>query len=397
MLEGGYVFELRGKNAKQLIGDLVEREGGWENDHVVIMKEGGEEKHVIGEKGGEKEVVNLVSEEEGGKEEMMEVEEEVMDGREDLEESANEKERKRFKEWKMEFRSVKEILEENVDGEVEEGLLESWKLESKVKKKRRKEEGLKREKEWEEEALGYSIDVTLRRLERLSMRLFDKMRSIGGAEEDERRKREEDREEKKKKREELSKMEVVEGGRSYKKVVNGVRFGVNGSEIMEMEEKKEKERKHEQERERRKEEKEVMSLEVVLDSQLEGESSWDRSKWEEELGLEKGRLREIKGYGNRVKVVVSGKKDLDKGREAGKEKWDSLVKGKMTEVRRLDKWCGVVVPGMELDIWEGNLKGFRENFEMENGVKLMKVPRWMVEPSKARRMKMKWAGVVDGE
>ncbi|KAG0640897.1 hypothetical protein HOY80DRAFT_999748 [Tuber brumale] len=374
MLEGGYAFELRGKNAKQLIGNLIEKDGGWKNDDVVIMKNGGVEKDTIGGEEGE-EIVNLVTE----KEEECDVEM-GLEGRGDeemggLRDSKHATGGSKVRSWKTEFVSAREILGESekkrekkreefivwedVDEEGGESLVEDWKLRKKIEDKRKKEEGLRRENEGEydrgrergmtreevkevrgnikdwldmvgrvtyvfglkrEEALGYSMDVTMRRLERLSLGLFDRIREMGkeegnGKEEEERVKWE--REERKG---ELEKLEVVEEGRSYKEVVNGVRVGTKSEEVVELERKKEKEGKHEEERAKKKEEKEVMSLEVVLDSQLERESSWNRSEWEEELGLEKGWLKEIKGRGDRIKVIVSTKEDLERRMEAGKER-----------------------------------------------------------------------------
>ncbi|KAG0644458.1 hypothetical protein HOY80DRAFT_996925 [Tuber brumale] len=421
MLEGGYAFELRGKNAKQLIGNLVQKDGGWENDNVMIVKEGGVERVMIG---GEKmeEVVNLVTEEE----EECDADMELMGGGagdvDGFEDSRHAAEGDEVKKWKREFVSAREVLGEskkkrgtrreefivweNVDGEGEGGLIEDLKLKKKIDEKRKKEEGLRREKEGEydrgkemeheegrslkrEEALGDSTDVSMRRLERLSQELFDRMREVGKGEKDGQGKEEEIKRERKEKMGELGKMEAVEGGRSYKEVEYRVWVGVKGKEILELEKKKEKEKRHEEKRLRRKEEKEIMSVEVVLDSQWEGESSWNRSEWEEEFGLEKERLKEVKRKGDRVRVVVSAKEDLEKGIETGGEKLDGLLKGKTKEVRRMDKWCRLVVGGIELDIWEGKMDEFRGNFELENRVKLMKEPRWLVEQNEEKKMRMK--------
>ncbi|KAG0634053.1 hypothetical protein HOY80DRAFT_1061589 [Tuber brumale] len=164
MLVGGYTLELREKNAKKLIGNLIEKDGRWENDDLVIMMERGVEKIMIGGEGKE-EIVNLVMEEEENREMDMGLKEEEYEERVGLEDSKNAGDGNEVRKWKIEFMSASEILGESekkkgnrreefivwedMEKERGGGLVEDWKLKKRVEDKMKKEEGLRREKKVE--------------------------------------------------------------------------------------------------------------------------------------------------------------------------------------------------------------------------------------------------------
>jgi len=115
-------------------------------------------------------------------------------------------------------------------------------------------------------------------------------------------------------KESLEREVVVEGGRSYKEVLVGVKVGVKSREVLEMEEKKEVEKRVEEDMMEERE-KRSLPVEVILDSRdgrLGSGSIWSTEKVEEELGLEKGEVKKIVGKKDRVKVELERGEGVDK-------------------------------------------------------------------------------------
>jgi len=114
----------------------------------------------------------------------------------------------------------------------------------------------------------------------------------------------------------------VEGGRSYKKVLCGVRVGAKRKEVEALEEKKEVERRVVEDMMEEREKRSLV-VEVVLDLQEGGLGSgsvWSTAKIEEEMGLEKGEVKRIEGKKGRVKVELESGEGLDRLMEVNKVK-----------------------------------------------------------------------------
>jgi len=60
----------------------------------------------------------------------------------------------------------------------------------------------------------------------------------------------------------------------------------------------------------------------------------------------------------------------------------------------MDVWAGMVIPGVELEVWGGKMKELRKGLEEQVGMRLMRDPVWLVSEEKARRMGLKFVGVV---
>ena len=58
----------------------------------------------------------------------------------------------------------------------------------------------------------------------------------------------------------------------------------------------------------------------------------------------------------------------------------------VVEVKRNENWVGLVVPGMSVEMWEGNMKLLKEYMEVENDVKLMRMLRWLVNEDRRKSM-----------
>ena len=55
---------------------------------------------------------------------------------------------------------------------------------------------------------------------------------------------------------------------------------------------------------------------------------------------------------------------------------------------------GLVVPGVSVEMWEGNMEMLKEYIEVENDIKLMRMPRWLVNEDRRKSMGLKSVGVV---
>ena len=188
---------------------------------------------------------------------------------------------------------------------------------------------------------------------------------------------------------------VVEGGRSYSEVLKGVKVGVKGKEIEEMEEQKEKERRVMEEVMKERERKSLV-VEVVLDSQevIGSESSWSSERMEEEMGLVKGEVKRVVGKKGKVRVEVESGEGVDKLLAVKKGRWKEVLGKEVREVRSMDVWAGLVIPGVEIKVWKGKLKELRKGLEEQVGMKLMIDPFWLVSEEKAVRIGLKYVGVV---
>ena len=392
---GGEVA-IRGSEEKgwEVFDGLVEVDGGWENKEVFIKKKGGVGKEVIGgeRKVKGEDVLSKMWEEsdvamgledgkttEGnglGDSKLVGVERGLEEVRRSLcvVGGKGKEVEKVVREEKM---MKMEVVEENESDE-EEGVdsLEAWKIKRLRKERMEKEERKVREKEgmvsrgkdmgrsreevkslrkdfrdWKEEveelryilgveveeARSFAVDLEMKRWHKdLRGRvngLSDIVLGLRGegvlVEGDGKGENEAGR---KVREESIEKEVVVDGGRSYKEVLMGVKIGAGGKEVMELEEKKDKERRVMEdvmeERERR-----SLKVEVILDSQgggLGSGSVWSTERVEEELGLNKGEVVKIEGVKGRVRVEMGSGEGVDKVVEVGKEKWSEIV-GKKVE------------------------------------------------------------------
>jgi len=110
--------------------------------------------------------------------------------------------------------------------------------------------------------------------------------------------------------------------------------------------------------------------------------------------VESGRIKEMVGKKGRVRVEAGSKEDLSRLEEEGVVGWGEMLKGKVEGVRRLDQWAGMVMAGMEVERWDGKMQELRKRVEVENGVKLMKMPVWLAGRERIRSMGLKHVGVV---
>jgi len=447
-----------GEKEWEVFGGLVEVDGGWENGEVFIRKRGGEEKKMIGEgeKAEEKSVLGRMWEEsdvamgledgkttEGnglGDSKFVEVGKGLEGVRRSLfmgGEKGKGVERVVKEEKMMRMEVVRE--DESDEGEGMDSM-EAWKMKKLRKERMEKEERRVREKEgmvnrgkevgrsreevkslrkdfrnWKEEveeiryilgveveeARSFAVDLEMKRwhkdLRRRVNGLSDIVLGLRGG----RVLTESDREGREEvgkgvRGESIEKEVIVEGGRSYKEVLMGVKAGSKGKEVVELEEKKDKERRVMEdvmeERERR-----SLKVEVILDSQgggLGSGSVWSTGRIEEELGLNKGEVVKIEGVKGKVRVEMGSGEGVDKVMEMGKEKWGEIVGKKVEGVRAMDVWAGMVIPGVELGIWGGKMKELRKGLEEQVGMRLMRDPVWLVGEEKARKMGLKFVGVV---
>ncbi|RPA89745.1 hypothetical protein L873DRAFT_1795917 [Choiromyces venosus 120613-1] len=244
----------------------------------------------------------------------------------------------------------------------------------------------------------YSLDVMLRNVLR-EVGSREGKRGTVEVEKERESKKEEEKLERVRvgKKEELEQKIAVEGGRSYREVVIGGKPGMKSEELKRMEEKKEKEREAERvaclEREKRLEN----VVEVVMDSQDEGlkeGEKWDVEAVGKALGMKEGVIKEISGKGCRVRIRCDSEKGVEEVKEVKKEVWEEVMRRKVVQMKSLDQWAGIVIPGVELKDWDGKLKDLRRKVELENNIKLMKDPVWLVHPIKARGMRLERVGVI---
>jgi len=458
VIGGEVVMKGNSEKGWEIFDGLVEVDRGWENGEVFIRKESGVGKKVIGGKGKKQKegVVAKMWEEsdvamgledgkttegdELGDSKFAEVERGLEEVRKSLFKMGGEVKGKERVVKKEKVERV-EMMEED-ESDMEEGIdsLEGWKMKrlrketlEKVERKMREKEGMvsrgkdmgrsraevkdlrKDCRDWKEEvkeiryilgvgveeARGFAMDLEMKRWHKDLRKRVNGLGDLildmrGGKGLDERGGGEGNGVEKEIRGESIEREVVVEGGRSYKEVLMGVEVGAKGKEVVELEEKKEKERRVvEDVMEER--EKRSLKVEVVLDSQGEGLGSgsvWSTERVEEELGLVKGEVKKIEGVKGKVRVEISSGDGVDKVMEVGKEKWSEVVGKKVEVVRAMDVWVGIVIPGVELAVWEGKMKELRRGLEEQVGMRLMRDPFWLVNERSAKRMNLKFVGVV---
>ena len=195
-----------------------------------------------------------------------------------------------------------------------------------------------------------------------------------------------------KEKEELVRLNGVKGGRTYGEVLRGVGEGVEDKEVNE---KMEKERMSWVEDGIEREKRSGKVVEVVMDSQ--GESSgkeWKKEEVARELGVAEGSIDKVKIVGNRVKMVMKDNEVAEEVQKKIVEKGEEAMGGGVVEVKRNENWVGLIVPGMSVEMWEGNMEMLREYIEVENGIKLMRMPRWLVNEDRRKSMGLKSVGVI---
>ncbi|PUU82329.1 hypothetical protein B9Z19DRAFT_1120962 [Tuber borchii] len=186
-----------------------------------------------------------------------------------------------------------------------------------------------------------------------------------------------------KEKEDLKKEVAVEGGRSYSEVLRGT--PEREDEMEELTEKKDVEIKKWLDDSLERERRSGKVVEVVMDSQSgKSEEDWKVDEVMEKLGVSKNAVDKMKVCGNRVKMVMKDREVAEKIEEMGKEVIGEAIGGGVVEVKRNENWVGMVVPGMEVDMWEGKMEELKKKIEEENGIKLMRVPRWLANEDRRR-------------
>ena len=195
-----------------------------------------------------------------------------------------------------------------------------------------------------------------------------------------------------KEKEELVKAVGVKGGRTYGEVLKGVGEGVEDEEVVK---RMEKERMELVEREIEREERSGKVVEMVMDSQgdMSGKE-WKKEEVVKELEVTEESVEKVKVVGNRVRVVFRDNEVAEGVEKRIKEKKEKVMGGGVVEVKRNENWVGLVVPGMNVDMREGNMGLLKEYIEEENGIELMRVPRWLVNEDRRKSMRLKSVGVV---
>ncbi|PUU74862.1 hypothetical protein B9Z19DRAFT_1132432 [Tuber borchii] len=194
-----------------------------------------------------------------------------------------------------------------------------------------------------------------------------------------------------KEKEKLRKEVVVEGGRSYSEVLQGGDEEKDGI----LAEKKEKEIVKWLDESLERERRSGKVVEVIMDSQSgKSEEDWKVDEVMEKLGMSKNVLDKMKVTGNRIRMVMKDKEVAEKVEEMGKEIIGEALGGGVVGVKRNENWVGMVVPGMEVEMWEGRMGELKEKIEEENGIKLMREPRWLANEDRRKSMKLKRVGVI---
>ena len=195
-----------------------------------------------------------------------------------------------------------------------------------------------------------------------------------------------------KEKEELVRMNGVKGGRTYGEVLKGAGEGVENEEVNE---KMEKERMSWVEDGIEREKRSGKVVEVVMDSQEESSGKeWKKEEVAKELGVAEGSIDKVKVIGNRVKMVMKDNEVAEVVQRKIEENKEEVMGGGVVEVKRNENWVGLVVPGMSVDMWEGNMEMLKEYIEVENDIKLMRMPRWLVNEDRRKSMGLKSVGVV---
>jgi len=190
----------------------------------------------------------------------------------------------------------------------------------------------------------------------------------------------------------LEKKVGAKGGRTYGEVLRGVGSGIaEGEEVTRM---MEEERVSWVESGIERERRSGKVVEVVLDSQEEGsEVNWKRKEVIKELGVAEGEVEKVVMNGNRMKVVLKESEVAEKVEKIIREKGKDILGGGVVEVKRNENWVGIVIPGMSVERWEGKLEEMREMIEVENDVKLMRMPRWLANEDRRKALNLKSVGV----
>ena len=323
------------------------------------------------------------------------------------------------------------------DGDGGIGLIDEWKEEKKAKERREKNERRKREVEgmvnrgkdrgmnreavmemrmafgdYEEVVgdVGYilGIEVGLARcfvMDREIRKVVDLMVGGGGKEGREVRRMSEGMKEEEvmvrsevvveeglKEKEELVRLNGVKGGRTYGEVLKGVGEGVEDEKVNE---KMEKERMNWVEDGIEREKRSGKVVEMIMDSQEESSGrEWKKEEVAKELGVAEGSIDRVKVIGNRVKMVMKDNEVAEVIQKKIEENKEEIMGGGVVEVKRNENWVGLVVPGMSVEMWEGNMEMLKEYIEVENDIKLMRMPRWLVNEDRRKSMGLKSVGVV---
>ena len=196
-----------------------------------------------------------------------------------------------------------------------------------------------------------------------------------------------------KEKEEMAKMSGVKGGRTYGEVLRGVGSGI--AEGKEVTEKMEEERMKWVEDNIEREKRSGKVVEIVMDSQGEkSEKEWKKDEVVKELGIAEGAVDKVVVVGNRVKMVMKDNEVAEKVQEVVEKRKEEILGGGVVGVLRNENWVGIVVPGMNVDIWGGRMNMLKEMIEVENDIKLMREPRWLVNEDRRKAMGLKSVGVV---
>ena len=194
-------------------------------------------------------------------------------------------------------------------------------------------------------------------------------------------------------REELERLSGVNGGRTYGEVLRGVGSGVAEGE--EVTEKLEEERMKWVEEGIEREKRSGKVVEVVMDSQGEkSEKEWKKEEIVKELGVAEGTIEKVVVNGNRVKMVMKDNDVAEGVEKAIVNRKKEIMGGGVVEVKRNEKWVGLVVPGMSVDMWEGRMEELKSMIEVENDIKLMRMPRWLANEDRRKALGLKSVGVV---
>ena len=196
-----------------------------------------------------------------------------------------------------------------------------------------------------------------------------------------------------KEREDLKREVGAKGGRTYGEVLRGVGSGIaEGEEVTgKIEEERMKWIESSMEREKRS----GKVVEMIMDSQEERSGKeWKKEEVVKDLGLAEGAVEKVEVKGNRVKVVLKDNEVaegvVNKIEKGGKE----VLGGGVVEVKRNENWVGIVVPGMSVERWEGKMEEMKEMIEVENNIKLMRMPRWLANDDRRKALGLKSVGVI---
>ena len=196
-----------------------------------------------------------------------------------------------------------------------------------------------------------------------------------------------------KEKEEMAKLSGVSGGRTYGEVLRGVGSGV--AEGVEVTEKMEEERMRWVEDGIERQRRRGKVLEVVMDSQGDkSEREWKKEEIVKELGIEEGAMEKIMVNGNRIKMVIKDNDVAEGVEKAIVNRKKEVMGGGVVEVKRNENWVGLIVPGMSVEMWEGRMEELKEMIEVENDIRLMRMPRWLANEDRRKALGLKSVGVV---